>query len=203
MPCERRCESCLCREDTLAATVVSLTYDDGPNEGPTAAILDVLEARGVRATFFVFGTKARERPELIRRMVAAGHDVDPHTWADHRSQLEMSRAELEDDLSRTLAVLDELGAPPPRHWRPPFGDVNEPLSHEVAAAHGLRVVTWTLDTVDWNTERTADLILSEVGDDVRPDSVILMHDVPETPRLTAGLLDRIEARGYETGLLPA
>ena len=183
--------------------MVALTYDDGPNDGPTAAILDVLEARGAKATFFVFGTKARERPELIARMVAAGHAVNPHTWADHRSHREMNREQLEDDISRTLAVLADLRCPPPRHWRPPFGDVNEPLSHEVAAAHGLRIVTWTLDTVDWNTERTADLILREVGDLVEPDSVILMHDVPETPRLTAGLLDRIEASGYETGLLAA
>ena len=182
---------------------VALTYDDGPNEGATAAILDVLEARGVRATFFVFGAKARERPELIARMVAAGHEVDPHTWADHRSHLQMRREELEDDVSRTLAALAGLGCPRPRYWRPPYGDVNEPLSHEVAAAHGLRIVTWTLDTVDWDTGRAADVILDEVGDLVEPDSVILMHDVPETPRLTAGLLDRIDARGYAVGLLPA
>jgi peptidoglycan-N-acetylglucosamine deacetylase len=179
---------------------VALTFDDGPNDGPTAGILDVLEARGVRATFFVFGTKARERPELIGRMVAAGHEVNPHTWADHRSHLEMSRTQLEDDVSRTLEVLTGLGAAP-RYWRPPFGDVNDPLTHEVAAARDLRVITWTLDTVDWNTERTADLILGEVGHLVEPDSVILMHDVPETPRLASGLLDRIEARGYEAGLL--
>ena len=59
--------------------MVALTFDDGPNEGPTAAILDALEARGARATFFVFGTKAAERPELIARMNAAGHEVNPHT----------------------------------------------------------------------------------------------------------------------------
>jgi peptidoglycan/xylan/chitin deacetylase (PgdA/CDA1 family) len=182
--------------------VVSLTYDDGPNEGATAAILDVLEARDVRATFFVFGAKAQERPELIRRMVTAGHEVNPHTWADHRSHQEMRRDELEHDVSRTLAVLDELGCPPPRYWRPPFGEVNEPLSHEVAAAHGLRIITWTLDTVDWDTQRTADLILSEVGGGIEPDSVILMHDVPEGQRLTAGLLERIAARGWSAGLLP-
>ena len=106
----------------------------------------------------------------------------------------MSQAELEADLGRTLEVIERLAARAPRCWRPPFGDVNEPLTREVAVAHGLRVITWTLDTVDWNTERTADLILGEVGHLVEPDSVILMHDVPETPRLAAGLLDRIAGR---------
>jgi peptidoglycan/xylan/chitin deacetylase (PgdA/CDA1 family) len=117
--------------------MVALTYDDGP----TAAILDVLEARGARATFFVFGAKAAERPELIARMNAAGHEVNPHTW--------------------------------------------------------------TLDTIDWDTTRSADLILDEIGGRIETDSVILMHDVPEGPLLTAGLLDRIACRGWHAGLLPA
>ena len=188
---------------SAAALMVALTYDDGPDEDATAAILDVLERRGVRATFFVFGAKAAERPELIARMNAAGHDVNPHTWADHRSHLEMTRAELEDDLSRTLDVIERLGCRTPRYWRPPYGDVNDPLSHEVAEAHGLQVITWTLDTIDWDTTRTADRILDEVGGRVEADSVILMHDVPEGPRLTAGLLDRIASRGWRAGPLPA
>ena len=182
--------------------MVALTYDDGPNDGPTTAILDVLEARGVRATFFVFGAKAAERPELIARMNAAGHEVNPHTWAGHRSHLEMTRDELDEDLMRTLEVLARLGCRAPRYWRPPYGDVNDPLSHEAAAAHSLEVVTWTLDTIDWDMTRSADLILDEVGGRIESDSAILMHDVPEGPLLTAGLLDRIASRGWHAGLLP-
>ena len=65
-----------------AASVVALTFDDGPTEGPTAAILDTLEARGVRATFFVFGTRRPSARKLIARMNARAR-MHPHTWADH------------------------------------------------------------------------------------------------------------------------
>ena len=182
--------------------MIALTFDDGPDAVRTPRILDLLGERGVRATFFVFGEKARRHPELIARALEAGHSIQPHCWADHQSHLTMSEAELEGEIARTLEALAELGCPPPRLWRPPYGDVKEPASHDVAARHGLRIVTWTLDTRDWDDEGA--LSLAEVDALLRPDSVVLMHDpVPRTAALVAGLLDRIEARGDAAGPMAA
>ena len=189
--------------------MVALTFDDGPNESATPPILDALAARNAPATFFVFGCRAIEHSDLIARMIDAGHGVEPHCWASHDSHHEMSASELEEDIARTLRAMEELGCPTPRFWRPPNGDIKYPESYEAAAAHGLRLVTWTLQTCDWREGRSADRILAEIDAEeredaiLRPDSVILMHDVPEGPRLLAGLLDRIAARGYEAGLLSA
>src|SRR5918994_812027 len=58
---------------------VVLTFDDGPTKW-TARILDILAAHDVKATFFVLGTRAAERPDLIRRMHAEGHEVGVHTY---------------------------------------------------------------------------------------------------------------------------
>lgn len=187
--------------------MVALTFDDGPNATATPAILDALAARHVPATFFVFGERAGEHPDLIARMVADGHDVQPHCWASHASHHEMSRADLDEDIARTLGVLERLGCPRPRFWRPPNGDIRYPQSYDVAAVHGVRLVTWTLQTCDWKDERAADRILREIDDEaredvaLRADSVVLMHDLPEAPRLLEGLLERMDARGYEPGLL--
>jgi len=189
--------------------VVALTFDDGPNELATPAILDVLADRGVPATFFVFGSRAEAHPELIARMIEAGHDVQPHCWAAHDSHHELDRPALEDEIARTLAVLQSLGCPTPTIWRPPYGDIKDPDSYEVAAAHRLRLVTWTLESCDWNEAHSSDRILSDIDSETRDDSllrhdsVVLMHDTAKTPRLLAGLLDRIEERGYEVGLLAA
>jgi peptidoglycan/xylan/chitin deacetylase (PgdA/CDA1 family) len=140
-------------------------------------------------------------------MTRAGHGVQPHTWASHASHHELGAAELERDVVRTLAALSDLGCPRPRLWRPPNGDVNDPSSYDVAARHGLELVVWTLQTCDWKDDRPADRILAEIDGEtredavLREDSVVLMHDVPEAPRLLTGLLDRLEARGYEAGPL--
>jgi len=187
--------------------VVALTFDDGPNEFATPAILDVLAERGVAATFFVFGSRAGAHPELIGRMLDAGHGVQPHCWAAHDSHHELDAAAMEDDIARTLAALELLGCPTPTIWRPPNGDIKDPQSYQVAAAHRLRLVTWTLQTCDWNDAHSANRILGEIDSEaredaiLRPDSVVLMHDTDKTQRLLVGLLDRIERRGLQAGLL--
>ena len=178
--------------------MVALTFDDGPDPQHTPRILDLLGERGVRATFFVFGVKARRNRELIARALAAGHEVQPHCWADHDSHLKMSEAEIEVEIERTVATLIHLGCPRPTLWRPPYGDIREPDTRTVAARLGLEVVTWTLDTLDWSDEKA--LSVEEVDAQLEPDSVVLMHDpMPHTAELLGGLLDRLEARGLEAG----
>ena len=58
---------------------VVLTFDDGPSVW-TEVILDILAARGVKATFFLVGARAADRPDLVKRMYAEGHDVGVHTF---------------------------------------------------------------------------------------------------------------------------
>jgi peptidoglycan/xylan/chitin deacetylase (PgdA/CDA1 family) len=189
--------------------VVALTFDDGPNEVATPVLLDLLAGRGVAATFFVFGRRATEHPDLIARMVEAGHGVQPHCWDGHHSHHELDEAALEEDVARTIEALESLGCPTPTLWRPPNGDIEDPQSYEVAAAHGLQLVTWTLQTCDWNDAHGADRILRDIDSEaredaiLREDSVVLMHDTPKTTHLLPGLLDRIEDRGYQIGLLAA
>jgi peptidoglycan-N-acetylglucosamine deacetylase len=189
--------------------VVALTFDDGPDEAATPAILDRLARRGVSATFFVLGARAEAHPDLIGRMVDAGHHVQPHAWDwdSHGRHTELSRAELDDDLGRTIAAIESLGCPAPTLWRPPNGDITPPASYEAAAAHRVTLVIWTLQTCDWSDRHDPERILADIDaearDDavLRPDSVVLMHDMPLTARLLDGLLDRIDARGYAAGPL--
>src|ERR1700734_3233554 len=52
---------------------IALTYDDGPNDIVTERLLDLLAAHNVRATFFLIGRYARQRPQIVRAVAAAGH----------------------------------------------------------------------------------------------------------------------------------
>ena len=187
--------------------MVALTFDDGPNEIATPVILDVLADRGVPATFFLFGCRASAHPDLVARMIETGHAVQPHCWAGHDSHHDLDKPALEEDIARTIDALESLGCPRPSIWRPPNGDIKDPQSYQVAEAHSLRLVTWTLQTCDWNDAHTPDRILRDIDSQtrpdavLRPDSVVLMHDTRKTQRLLVGLLDRIERRGYQVGLL--
>jgi peptidoglycan/xylan/chitin deacetylase (PgdA/CDA1 family) len=189
--------------------MVALTFDDGPNDTATPPILDRLADRGVVATFFVLGSNAAAHPTLIRRMVRAGHSVQPHCWDwdSHDRHKDLTPEQLEDDLDRTISVIESLGSPTPTLWRPPNGDITESKSYAVGEAKHLTLVTWTLQTCDWSDRHSAERILDDIDSEARDDailsddSVVLMHDNPKAPRLLDGLVDRIEARNYHVGLL--
>src|SRR4029077_24136 len=59
---------------------VSLTFDDGPDPTWTSLILDVLKRDGIKASFFIVGSRAELYPDLVRRIVEEGHELGNHTY---------------------------------------------------------------------------------------------------------------------------
>jgi peptidoglycan-N-acetylglucosamine deacetylase len=148
---------------------VSLTFDDGPDPEFTPQILDVLERYDAKATFFVLGREAALYPDLIARMVAAGHAVGNHTW-DHSSCLFLSAHALRQQLQATMAAVGDVHA---EVFRPPFGHWN--LSTAIVARSlGLDIVGWSCETDDHSmvgARHIDERIQSAMGGDI-----VLMHD---------------------------
>lgn len=82
-------------------------------------LLDLLAAAGVRATFFVLGFEAERAPGLIRRVVAAGHEIASHGWS-HRFVYRQPREQFQSELRRSKAVLEQLSGRPVEGYRAPF-----------------------------------------------------------------------------------
>jgi len=126
---------------------VALTYDDGPNDAATEALLEILAAHRARATFFMIGRFVRQRPELARRVLAAGHLVGNHTethpWLHGKSEA-VIRAELR---ACNEALEDALGVPV-RYFRPPHG-ARRPAVLRIARELGLATVQWNVMAKDW------------------------------------------------------
>jgi peptidoglycan/xylan/chitin deacetylase (PgdA/CDA1 family) len=129
---------------------VALTFDDGPASA-TPPILAVLRRYDVRATFFDTGLHDAQHPGTTRLIAAEGHLVGDHTW-EHRYPADAnghwSRRYLGDQLSRTNAQQQELTGRPTCYFRPP-GGFETPGMVDVARAHGMSTVLWSIDTLDW------------------------------------------------------
>src|SRR5262249_10022005 len=98
-----------------ASDVAALTFDDGPDPQWTPRVLDVLAARGARATFFLIGRRAAAAPDIVRAIADAGHEIANHTWS-HSSLWLCSPRRTELEIARGHGVLAELtgvGARPP------------------------------------------------------------------------------------------
>jgi peptidoglycan-N-acetylglucosamine deacetylase len=168
---------------TLAgAAGVALTFDDGPHPDGTPAVLEVLAGAGARATFFVIGEQVERRPELVARIVAAGHQVALHGYR-HRLQLRLSAAQLADDLVRGVAAVQdagggagadaELGAL--RWHRPPYG-IYSPAGLRAARERGLAPLLWSRWGKDWRKFTTPARIAGRATRGVAAGDVILLHD---------------------------
>lgn len=126
---------------------LALTFDDGPNDAATPKLLDVLARHGVRATFFIIGSFARQRPEIVRRVASEGHLIGNHTMSHPKLALEPAR-KVRQELADCTAVLEDLTGSPIRYFRPPFGS-RRPIVLQLARELGLIPVTWNVTCHDW------------------------------------------------------
>lgn len=186
---------------------ISLTFDDGPHPIWTPRVLGALRRAEARATFFVVAPLARRFPRLISDVLRSGHGVEFHC-TEHVRHTEQSREEVEADTRDGLRELRSQGVCP-RFWRPPWG-VLAPFTTEIASAFGLELALWTEGTRDWRGDSASEM-LERVGPQLRPGSVVLMHDgigpgarrsgCGETVALVEGLVQRIRFLGCEPGPL--
>ena len=158
---------------------VALTFDDGPNDAATPLLLEVLARHDVRATFFAMGDFARQRPEIVRAVVAAGHLLGNHTMSHPKLSME-SAMRVRQELADCNAVLEDIAGVAVRFFRPPFG-ARRPVVLRVARELGLTPVMWNVTGYDWNPIG-AEEILKKLRDGVARNqrlgraSNLLLHD---------------------------
>lgn len=153
---------------------IALTLDDGPDPDITPRVLDLLDAAGVRASFFCIGRRARENPALCREIVARGHRVenhgDSHSWAFSA----FGPGRMKTDIAAAQAVLSDITGQAPRFFRPTAG-LRNPFLDPVLAALDLRLASWTRRGYDtW--EGRPDVVLGRLTRGLGAGDILLMHD---------------------------
>lgn len=181
---------------TVDGPYVAMTFDDGPKPGQTDRLLDMLKERGIKATFFVIGQNVAQYPDLIRRMVAEGHEVANHSW-NHPALSKLSAAGVADQIRKTDAAIVAAGAPQPVVMRPPYGATNASLNRRLNEEFGQKVILWDVDPLDWKYRNSA-RVTEEIVTKAKPGSIILAHDIhASTVNAMPGTLDALLAKGYK------
>jgi peptidoglycan-N-acetylglucosamine deacetylase len=144
----------ICR--TNSARKLALTFDDGPNPAITPKLLDLLDRYNAKATFFVIGRYVRECPELVKEIVARGHEVGNHTEL-HPNLLWLSPTRVHVELRLCHDAIRGAIGVPPKWFRPPFG-MRNPWVIPAARELGNRTVMWTLLPGDWQ-EKPAEWLI--------------------------------------------
>jgi peptidoglycan-N-acetylglucosamine deacetylase len=150
-----------------------LTYDDGPNDPHTLRLLEVLAKHNVKATFFVVGQFVKQRPDIVRQVVEAGHEVGNHTFT-HPNLIFRTGGQTRGELSQCDAVIGDAIGMEPTLFRPPFGG-RRPVNLRAIRESGKESVMWSVTGYDWSAA-SAKQIVDKVAQQVHGGDVILLHD---------------------------
>jgi peptidoglycan/xylan/chitin deacetylase (PgdA/CDA1 family) len=181
---------------------VALTFDDGP--GPyTPKVLEVLNHRNAKATFFFIGAQERSFHNATIAQIGRGHAVGDHTELHRRLTL-LSAADQYDQLLVPTQWLMKYGLPRPVLFRPPYGAFNQ-TTLDQAKRLGLLMVMWTIDSQDYE-KPGVEKIVDRVVSGVRPGAIILMHDGggdrTQTVKALPKIIGRLRARHYHFVTVP-
>ena len=182
--------------------VVALTFDAGADAGHTLTILSILEAGGVKATFFVTGDWLDKCPELGAAIAARGHALGNHTRT-HPHLTQLADADIAAELVSTEEkALQACGRTTQPFFRPPFGERDERVDRLVAAAGYAYEIMWTIDSLDWKM-LSADDLYRRVVDNVVPGAIVLMHVGSQTnePDALPRIIKQLKEDGYRFGTL--
>ncbi len=176
------------------APVLYLSFDDGPHPEHTPALLELLRRHDVRATFFLIGTQAQAHPEIVQRIVAAGHGIGNHSMT-HPRMPALSAREQWREIRRADAVLARFNGRARQLFRPPNGRATlATILNSIVCRQPL--VLWSVDSLDYSrgvpevAQRLEQMTL-------RGGDILLFHDDGGT---AGGALEQLLPRWRAAGL---
>ncbi len=179
---------------------VILTFDDGPRAGKTPAILDTLDAHGVKATFLMLGSAAEANPQLAKSVAQRGHSVGSHTY-NHVDLTRLSRQAALDEITRgETAVADALagsGHAPSPFFRFPYLSQNGYLRTTLLQGD-IVVLDVDIDSKDYYRDSPAVVAARTLERlEARGSGIVLFHDIHQrTVDMLPLFLEELNARGY-------
>ena len=183
---------------------VAITYDDGPHNVRTKAIVDELAKYGYRATFFVVGNRVDGSEyaggSAVKYAASKGNEIAIHAYTHSIYYTDESKgpaykAEIVKTYNAIKGVVPDAKV---KLMRPTGGEITE----EGIRTCQYSVIQWDVDSEDWkykyDGEEGVKTIVNNVMSRVQNGSIILMHDIYENTYLaTQEILKQLNEQGYE------
>ena len=172
--------------------LVALTFDDGPHREFTPQVVEELNARGAKGTFFMVGSWVGQKEELVRQMADAGHQIANHSW-EHANFSDLDEAAIRADVERSRARLEEITGQRDFLVRTPFGVRTE----AALAAIDSPLILWSQDPAEGQIVDGAEMARRVIRN-VRDGDVILLHDsTQDNLDAACRIMDTLQKRGYQ------
>ena len=175
---------------------IAISFDAAWGAEYTSRIMDILEERDIKTTFFLVGFWMDKYPERVKEIAKRGHEVANHSTT-HPNMSKLSREQIINEIMTTQEKIEKLaGDRSVRLLRPPFGDYND-LLIQTCRELGFHVIQWDVDSLDWK-EMGVQHMFDRVTQRVDDGSIVLFHN--NAKYITEALpliLDHLLAEGYD------
>ena len=173
-----------------------MTFDDGPSAENTPRLLEMLKQRNIKATFFLIGQNVVSNPDLVRRILAEGHEIGNHSWT-HPQLSKLSDDRVTAEITKTQDAIKDASGFTPTLLRPPYGAITPRQREWIQNRFGLNIILWSVDPFDWKRPG-ASVITQRILSQTRPGAIILSHDIhKQTVDAMPATLDALIAKGYK------
>lgn len=170
---------------------IALTFDDGPGAKTTRRLIEALNERGARATFFVLGSRVNAYPDIVKYAYESGHQIGNHSY-DHKTLTKLPQAEMLKQISDTDDAVKKVTGYITSYIRPPGGAHDETIDSRM----GRPIITWSIDPKDWKV-KNADKVYNTVISKVKDGDIVLFHDIYSTSVDAAiRVVDTLSRQGY-------
>lgn len=176
---------------------VALTFDDGPDEVITPAIIDILASYHVKGNFFFIGGKVKDHPDVVMKAFKQGNLVLNHSY-HHLELTKLNKNGVRKEIADTGQAIKSVIGKEPAIIRTPYGDTNANVA-AISKQEGYSIVLWSIDTLDWS-QKDSKNIVNNVLANVRNGDIILMHsdsDKVETKKALPLLIEELQKRNFE------
>lgn len=175
--------------------VVALTFDDGPEEGVTEEVLDVLKEYGVSATFFCIGDKISQNSSIFLQILTNGHTLGNHSYHHKDNFSILLPHQMKVEIDKCNEIITKLSGNEVHYFRPPLG-VTNPMLALALRDSTMKVIGWNVRPFDTSIN-DAEEVFRRVKRKVKPGSIILLHDrMKQTPHALRLILDYLRNENY-------
>ena len=175
---------------------IAISFDAAWGNDDTHTLIEILKEYNVPATFFVVGAWVDKYPESVKELADAGHRVQNHSNT-HPYMTQLSKAKMTDEITTCNEKIKAVTGTSPSLFRPPYGDYDNAVVETVEGL-GMFPIQWSVDSLDWKDDATAESIYKRVTSKVKPGSIVLFHnDAAHTPEALPNILKTLKDQGYE------
>lgn len=171
--------------------LIALTFDDGPSVY-TKYLLDELNKRDAKVTFFVIGNKVNEYADTISKAYLDGHQIGNHTY-NHKNLFYLNDDNIRTEINKTNELIYNIIGVYPNVLRVPYGNVN----YKIKNIAKMNNISWNIDTLDWKYKNVNTLykrIINKASD----GDIVLLHDIFKTSiKAVLKAIDTLKEQGYE------